>query len=104
MIFVRGAEKITMCAIIRRMTDDFIELRKEVDRILRHLNIDGRRELRAHAAHALTRRALALMRFTLDDEHVRATCLCEVISDTGADNAAADDDDVRGFHEGKSKK
>src|SRR5438552_13698673 len=97
MIFVRRAEEIAMCAIICRVTYDFIELREEVDRILRHLDVDGRRELRAHATHALARRALALMRLALDHEHVCATRLSEVISDTRADNAAADDDDIRGF-------
>ena len=44
------------------------------------------------------------MRFALNHQHIRATCLRQMISDTRANNAAADDDDVRGFHEGQSKK
>src|SRR6266567_2613553 len=101
MIFVCRAEEITMCAIIGRMTDDFIELRKEVDRILRHLNVDRRRELRADTAHTLPGRALALMRLALDHQHVRATGLREMISDARANDAAADDDDVCSFSHSK---
>ena len=66
MIFVRRAEEISMRSIIRRVAHHVVELRKEVDRILRHLDIDRRRELRAHAAHALPGRALALMRLPPD--------------------------------------
>src|SRR5262245_9834994 len=45
------------------------------------------------------------MRFALNHEHVRATGLSEMISDTRTNDAAAYDDDVRGFHKkGKSKK
>src|SRR6266705_3979670 len=91
-----------MGAIVGRVTDDFVKLRKEVDRILRHLNIDRCGELRAHPAHTLAGRAFALMRLALDHEHICATGLSELISDTRADNAAADDDHVRGFH-GKVK-
>src|SRR5437588_10948507 len=102
MIFVRGAEQITVRAIIRRVPDNFIELRKEVDRIFRHLNVNWSRELDTHAAHALTGRAFALMRLALEHEHVRAALLREVIGDTRSDDAAANDDDVCGFnHEEK---
>jgi len=97
-LFAGRAEKITMRAVISRMPDHFVELRKEVDRILRHLNVDRRRELGAHAAHALARRAFALMRLALKHEHVGAALLSQMISDTRSDNAAADDDDVCGFH------
>src|SRR5688572_14469323 len=38
------------------------------------------------------------MGFTFDHQHIRAAGLREVISDTRSDNAATDDDDVRGFH------
>src|SRR5213080_5008779 len=86
-----------MRAIIRGMADNFVELREEVDRVLRHLDVDGRRELRAHAAHALPGRAFALMSLALKHEHVRASRFCEMISDTRSDNAAADDDDVCSF-------
>src|ERR1051326_1436941 len=89
-----------MGAVIRGVTDDFIELRKEVDRVFRHLNIDRRRELRAHAAHALTGRAFALVRFALQHQHVRATLLRQMISDTRSDDAAADDADVCSFGHG----
>src|SRR3989442_9878569 len=104
MIFVRRAEKISMRSIIRRVAHHVIEPRKEVDRILRHLDIDPRRELRAHTAHALPGRAFALMRLALQHQNIRATGLREVISDARANDAAADDDDVRGFHKGKSRK
>src|SRR5437588_12437358 len=97
MVLVRRAEEITMRAIIRGVTNYFIKLRKEVDRILRHLNIDGSRELRAHTAHAFAGRALALMRFALEQQHVRASRLRKMISDTRSDDAAADDDDVCSF-------
>ena len=98
MLFVGRAEKITMRPIISRVPDDLVELRKEIDRIFRHLDVDRRGELRAHAAHALTRRAFTLMRLALKHEHVRAALLREMISDTRSDNAAADDDDVCGLH------
>ncbi len=38
------------------------------------------------------------MRLALDHEHISATGLREMISNTRADNAAADDHNVRGFH------
>src|SRR5436853_7901599 len=38
------------------------------------------------------------MRFALNHQDVRAALLRQMISDTRSDNAAADDDDVRGFH------
>src|SRR5262249_50050586 len=98
MFFVCGAEEITMRPIIGRMSDDFVELRKEVDRVLRHLNVHGRRELRAHTAHAFAGSALALVCFTLEHKHVRASLLREMISNTRSHNAAADDDDVCGFN------
>src|SRR5437588_10782544 len=98
MVLVRRAEEITMRAIVRGVTNDFIKLRKEVDRILRHLNVDGSRELRAHTAHALASRAFTLVRFALNHQHVRAALLRKVISDARSDNAAADDDDVRSLH------
>src|SRR2546421_13095074 len=100
MIFVRGAEQITVRAIIRRVPDNFIELRKEVDRIFRHLNVDWSRELRTHAAHALAGRPVALMRLALKHQHVGTALLREMISDARSDNAAADDDYVRGFSHG----
>ena len=101
MSFVRRAEEISMRSIVRRVAHHVVELRKEVDRILRHLDIDRRRELRAHTAHALPGRALALMRFALEHKDIGATGLREMISDTRADNAATDDDDVRGFSHAK---
>jgi hypothetical protein len=105
MLFVGGAEEISVRAIIGRVTDNFVELRKEVDRILRHLNVYRRGELCAHAAHTLARRAFALVRFAFEHEHVSATLLREMISDTRSHDAAADDDHVCGFHlEIKSKK
>src|SRR2546426_10114574 len=97
MIFVRRAEEISMRSIIRRVAHHVVELRKEVDRILRHLDVDRRRELRAHTAHALPGRAFALMRFAFNHKHIGATRVREVIIDTRADNAATDDDYVCGF-------
>src|SRR5713101_6474870 len=98
------AEKISVRAIVRRVAYDFIKARKEVDRVPRHLYVYRRRELRAHAAHAFPGRALALMRFALDHQHVSAAGLRQMIGDTRADDAAADNHDVCGFHESKSKK
>ena len=90
-----------MRSIVRRVAHHVVELRKEVDRILRHPDIDRRRELRAHAAHALPGRALALMRFAFNHKDIGAASLSEVISDARADDAAPDDDDVRGFSHAK---
>src|SRR2546423_14683660 len=89
-----------MRAIIRWVADNLFKLREEVDRILRHLNVYGSRELRPHSAHALAGRTFALMRFALQHEDVGAPLLSKMISDTRPDNATADDDDVCGFNHG----
>ena len=43
------------------------------------------------------------MRFALDDQHIGAAGLRQVIRNTRPNDSAADDDDVCGFHDGKSK-
>src|SRR5260221_695469 len=104
MAFIRGAKQISVRAIVSRVSYDFVKAREVVDRVTRHLNIDRRRELRAHAAHALPGRTFALVRLALKHQHITATSLRQVISDTRTDDAAADDDYVRGFHEVKVKR
>src|SRR2546423_72703 len=98
MIFIRRTEQITVRAVIRRVPYNLFKLREEVDRILRHLNVYGSRELRPHTAHALAGRTFALMRLALQHKDVRAPLLSKMISDTRSDNATANDDDVRGFN------
>src|SRR5258708_5204624 len=97
MSFIRRTKQITVRAIVSRVSYHFIKSREEVDRVARHLNIDRRRELRAHATHAFPGRAFALMRLALKHEHISATRLGQVIGDTRSDNAAADDDYVCGL-------
>jgi hypothetical protein len=70
MLFICRTEQITVCAVIRGMSNHLIELRKEVDRVLRHLNIHRRRELRAHAAHAFAGGPFTLVGLTLDHQHI----------------------------------
>ena len=84
-----------MRAVIRRVTDNFIELREEIDRILRHLNIDGSRELRAHTAHALAGRALTLVRLPLHHQHVATATVRQVPGNARPDDSPADNDDIR---------
>src|ERR1041384_1428412 len=102
MAFVCGEEEIAVRAIIGRLPDDLVELREEVDRVARHGEVDGRRELRAHTAHAFARRALPLMRLALDDKYVAATTCGQMISHARPDDAAADDNYVCCVHKNSS--
>src|SRR6266498_61652 len=79
MTLISRAEEIAMCAVVCRMTDDLIEPREEIDRIARHLNVDGRGKLHAYATHALPRRSFALMCLALDYEHVGAALVSKVV-------------------------
>jgi hypothetical protein len=74
---------------------DFIEAGEERDGVERHADIDGRGELGAHPAHALPRGALALLGLAFQHQHVAASRFRQVPGDAGADNPAADDDDIR---------
>src|SRR5207253_9726981 len=104
MTLVRGAKQIAVRAIVGRVSYYFVKAREEVDRVARHLNVHGCRELRALAAHTLPGRALSLMRLALDHQHVGAAGLRQMISDTRSDNAATDDDYVCGLHKAKVKR
>src|ERR1043165_5477443 len=90
-------EEITVRAIVSRITRSFFEAREEVYRVKRHLYVDGRGKLRAHASHALARGALALVRLALKHKHIAAACLRQMIGNARAHYAAAYDDHVRSF-------
>src|SRR6185295_18320185 len=49
-----GAEQIAVGAIISRVANYFVEARKEIDRVARHLNVYRRGKLRPHAAHTFS--------------------------------------------------
>jgi hypothetical protein len=91
-------EKIALRTIVSGMADDFFKLRIEGNLIQRHLNVDGRGKLRAHAAHALAGGALALRAFPLDHQHAFAARMREMPGDAGANNAAPNDDYVCCLH------
>src|ERR1019366_1927838 len=91
-----GDEKISLGAIARGVAHHFIESCQERDGVERHADVDGRAELRPHTAHALSGGPLSLMGFAFDHQHIAASRFGQVIRDTGADNPATDDDDIRG--------
>src|ERR1041385_6098387 len=86
-----------MGAVVCRVARHFVETRKEIDRITRHLNVDISSKLRAHPAHAFAGRAFSLVRLTLNDEHVCATLFGQVLGHARAYDATANDYDVCGF-------
>ncbi|MCG3161882.1 MAG: hypothetical protein JMDDDDMK_03097 [Acidobacteria bacterium] len=97
MRFGRRAEQIAVSAVIRRVAGRFFKTREEVNRIERHLDVDRRSELSAHAAHALAGRTESLLLFAFDDQNVRTARFGQVISDARSDDSAADDYDLRCF-------
>src|SRR4051812_19597362 len=100
MTFRGRAKQITVRAIVGRMSDHFIKLGKEFNRVARHLNVNRGRELYPHSPHALPGRAPALMRFAFYAQTISTAGLVQMISDARSDDAAADDDHVRGFNHG----
>lgn len=80
------------------MPKPLLKARIERDRIQRHLDVHGRRELSAYAAHALPRRALSLMALALEDENAPLACGGKVVGDARADDAATDDQHIRCLH------
>ena len=52
-----GTKHIAVRFVIRRVSGHFFKARKDIYRVTRHLNIDGRSELCAHAAHTFAGRA-----------------------------------------------
>src|SRR5580704_3121474 len=80
------------------MSQPLLEAGIEVNRVQRHLNIDGRRKLRPHATHALARGTFTLGGFPLDDEDVAAPGGCQVVGNTRSDNPSTDDDYLSCLH------
>src|SRR5271166_2389890 len=81
------------------MAGVLFKLRKEGDGVERHANVHVGRELRAHAAHALSGGAETGMRLALENENIAAALLSEMVGDARSDDAAAYDYYVRYSHE-----
>src|SRR6266853_372022 len=98
MVFVSRAKKVTLGTIVAWKAEAFLETRIERNRIKRHLDIDWRRKLRPHSAHALAGGSFALRCLALDYQNIFAAGGDEVVGDAGADNSSADDYHVCGVH------
>ena len=96
--FVGRAKKISLGPVVAWIAEPLLEARIKGDRVKRHLDVDGRRELRPHTAHALARGSLALRGLALKNEDVLATGGDKMVGDAGADNPSADENDVRSVH------
>src|SRR6202030_1186715 len=96
--FVSRAKKVSLGTIVAWMAEAFLEARIERNRIKRHLDIDWRRKLRPHSAHALAGGSFALRRLALDYQNIFAAGSDEVVSDAGADNSSADENDICSVH------
>src|SRR5208283_4325213 len=98
MLFARRAKKISLGTVVAWITKPLLKAGIERDRVKRHLDVDRRRKLRAHAAHAFARGPLALRGLALKDKNVFAAPGNQVVGNAGADNPSADENDVRGVH------
>ncbi len=100
MLICRGYKEIALRAVASRLPQSIVELRVELDGVHRHLDVGRGGKLGPHASHAFAGRALSLMALALKNQHVAAALFSEVPGDAGADDAAANDGDVCGFHDG----
>src|SRR5262245_39540157 len=98
MRFGRRAEQIAMRTVIGGVAGRLFKTREEVNRVERHLDVDRRGELGAHAAHALAGRTESLLLFAFDDQNVRAARFGKVICDARSDDSSPDDDTVCWFY------
>src|SRR5208282_2417361 len=97
-LFVGRAKKVPLGTVIARVAKALFEARIERDRVKRHLDVDRRRKLRAHAAHAFARGPLALRGLALNHKNFFAASSNKMIGDAGADNPSADEHDVCSVH------
>src|SRR5437868_7343634 len=87
-------EQVALRPVSSRVPESLVEGCVKGDRVERHLDVHPGGELGAHAAHAFARRAFALMRLSLEDQHIAAAALGEMVGDAGADDSSPDDDDI----------
>src|ERR1700677_306751 len=97
-LFIGRAKKIALRTVIAWIAKAIVETGIERDRVKRHPDIDRRRKLRPHAAHALARGSLALRGLSFDHKHVLTAGSDKMISNAGADDSSTDENDVCGVH------
>src|SRR5258708_28376892 len=83
-LFIGRAKKISLRTVVARVAKALFEARIERDRVKRHLDVDRRRKLGTHAAHALARGSLAQRGLPLNDENPLASTSIKLVADIGA--------------------
>src|SRR5207245_3150129 len=93
-----GHEQIPLRPITGWIPHHVLEISKELDGVHGEADVELAGKLGPHPAHTLSGRALPQIRLALQNEHVGAAGLDEMVSNTGTDDARADDHNIRSLH------